>query len=57
MLILLLDDRSKMQMNCRTGVSPSCQSFEYFRFRDESLVNTWPFEQEVHNRHQGLQNE
>ncbi len=57
MLILLLDDRSKMQMNCRTRVSPSCQSFEYFRFRDEALVNAWPFEQEVHNRHQGLQNE
>lgn len=57
MLILLLDDRSKMQMNCRTGVSPSCQSFEYFRFRDEALVNAWPFGQEAHNRHQGLQNE
>lgn len=57
MLILLLDDRSKMQKNCRTGVSPSCQSFEYFRFRDEALVNAWSFEQEVHNRHQGLQNE
>lgn len=57
MSILLLDDRSKMQMNCRTGVSPFCQSFEYFRFRDEALVNAWPFEQEVHNRHQGLQNE
>lgn len=57
MLILLLDDRSKMQMNCRTRVSPSCLSFEYFRFRDEALVNAWPFEQEVHNRHQGLQNE
>lgn len=57
MLILLLDDRSKMQINYRTGVIPSCQSFEYFRFRDEALVNAWPFEQEVHNRHQGLQNE
>lgn len=57
MLILLLDDRSKMQMNYRTGVSPSCLSFEYFHFRDEALVNAWPFEQEVHNRHQGLQNE
>lgn len=57
MLILLLDDRSKMQINYRTGVSPSCQSFEYFRFRDEALVNAWSFEQEVHNRHQGLQNE
>lgn len=57
MLILLLDDRSKMQMNYRTGVSPSCLSFEYFRFRDEALVNAWTFEQEVHNRRQGLQNE
>ncbi len=57
MMILLLDDRSKMQMNYRTSVSPSCQSFEPFRFRDEALVNAWPFEQEVHNRHQGLQNE
>lgn len=57
MLILSLDARSKMQMNCRTGVSPFCQSFEYFHFRDEALVNAWPFEQEVHNRHQGLQNE
>ena len=57
MLILLLDDRRKLQINYRTGVSPSCQSFEYFRFRDEALVNAWSFEQEVHNRHQGLQNE
>lgn len=54
MLILLLDDRSKMQINYRTGVSPSCQSFEYFRFRDEALVNAWPFVEKEHLKRQKI---